>query len=173
MSDLLDISKYTLPAIVVFLTAYSMIKLFLRNEDKKRSFEFSMNQKDSVMPLRLQAYERLILLLERISPDSIVMRMNSTTLNVAQMKNELISTIRNEFEHNLAQQTYISIAAWEKIKTARTELIKLINTSAAEINPTTNGINLSKRILENAMENGQSPTIDAINFLKEEVRELF
>ena len=88
MNDFLEISKYTLPSLIVFLAAYTMIKLFLKNEDKKRSFEFSMNQKDSVMPLRLQAYERLILLLERISPDSIVMRMNSTTLNAAQMKRQ-------------------------------------------------------------------------------------
>lgn len=173
MSDIYEILKYTLPAVIVLLASYSMIKLFLRNEDKKRRFEFSMNQKDTVLPLRLQAYERLILLLERLSPDVLVMRLNSANLSVHQMQNELISSIRTEFDHNLAQQTYISIAAWEKIKSARSEMVKLINSSAAELNPKDNATNLSKRIIENAIELGQSPTTSAINFLKAEVKELF
>lgn len=173
MNDILEILKYMLPSILVLIASYSMIKMFLRNEDKKRRFEFSMNQKDSVLPLRLQAYERLILLLERLSPDVLVMRLNSANLTVSQMQNELISSIRTEFDHNLAQQTYISIAAWEIIKTAKTEMVKLINSSAAELNPKDNATNLSKRIIENAIELGQSPTSNAINFLKEEVKELW
>ncbi|MCF8379519.1 MAG: hypothetical protein K9H49_08085 [Bacteroidales bacterium] len=173
MDTILEIIKYTLPALIVLLASYSMIKMFLRNEDKKRRFEFGMNQKDSVLPLRLQAYERLILLLERLSPDVLVMRLNSANLTVSQMQNELISAIRTEFDHNLAQQTYISIAAWEKIKSAKTEMVKLINMSASEINPKENATVLSKRIIENAIELGHSPTSSAINFLKEEVKELF
>ena len=62
MNDILEILKYTLPSVIVLIASYSMIKMFLLNEDKKRRFEFSMNQKDSVLPLRLQANERLILL---------------------------------------------------------------------------------------------------------------
>jgi len=173
MSDILEILKYTLPSVIVLLASYLMIKMFLRNEDKKRSFEFSMNHKDTVLPLRLQAYERLILLLERLSPDVLVMRLNSENLNVFQMRNELISAIRTEFDHNLAQQIYISIAAWEKIKMAKAEMVKLINTSASELNPKDSGTNLSKRIIENAIGLGQSPTTGSINFLKKEVKELF
>ncbi len=89
-----------------------------------------MSQKDNTLPLRLQAYERLILYLERISPDSLVMRMSRSNLSVAQFQNELVTSVRTEFEHNLAQQTYISSQSWEKVKSARNSIIKLISESA-------------------------------------------
>jgi len=173
MSDLFEILKYTLPAVIVLLTTYLVLRIFLKNEEKKRRFELTMNQKDSILPLRLQAYERLILFLERISPDALVMRLKNTRLTVAQLQNELINTIRTEFEHNLSQQTYVSYQAWELIKTSRSEIIKLINTSAAELNPEEPGINLSKRILEKAMELSNAPNFAALQFLKNEVKELF
>jgi hypothetical protein len=173
MNEILEILKYTLPSLIVFLTAFLVLKTFLKNEEKKKKIELSMSQKDSILPLRLQAVERLILFLERISPDSLVMRFKNTNLNVARMQNELINSIRTEFEHNLSQQTYISPQAWELIKNARAEIIQLINTSAAELKPDDQGFNLSKRILENAMNKSGSETQKAIQFLKAEVRELF
>ncbi len=173
MNQILEIIKYTLPAFIVFLTAYLLIRIFLRNEDKRRSFEITMSQKDNTLPLRLQAYERLILYLERISPDSLVMRMNRSNLSVAQFQNELVTSVRTEFEHNLAQQTYISSQSWEKVKSARNSIIKLISESAVGLNPQSAGINLGKKILENAMELQNSPTLEAIEFLKKEVREIF
>ena len=173
MTDFLEILKYTLPSLIVFLTALLILKLFLKNEEKRRKFELSMSNKDNVLPLRLQAYERLILFLERISPDSMVMRLKNTRSNVAQMQNELINTVRTEYEHNLSQQTYVSAQAWELIKAVRAETIKLINTSAAELKPDEPGINLSKRILEKAMEMTNAPSFAALQFLKNEVKEFF
>ncbi len=173
MTDFLEILKYTLPSLIVFLTALLILRLFLKNEERRRKFELSMSNKDNVLPLRLQAYERLILFLERISPDSMVMRLKNTRSNVAQMQNELINTVRTEYEHNLSQQTYVSTQAWELIKAARAETIKLINTSAAELKPDEPGINLSKRILEKAMEMTNAPSFAALQCLKNEVKEFF
>jgi hypothetical protein len=173
MSEILEILKYTLPSLIVFLTAWFLIRTFLKNEDQKRRYEISMSQKDSILPLRLQAYERLILFLERISPDSLVMRVKSSSLTAADMQNELINAVRTEFEHNLSQQAYISDKAWEMIKNARNEVIRLINQSAKEVKPSDNGLNLSKKILENTMELDNPPIQAANRFLKSEVKELF
>jgi hypothetical protein len=173
MTDFLEILKYTLPAVVVFLTSFFILKLYLKNEEKKRRFELSMSQKDSILPLRLQAYERLILYLERISPDSIVMRFKNTRLSVVELQNELVNAIRTEFEHNLSQQTYISIQAWEMLKAARSDTIKLINESAAELKAGDPGLSLSKRVIEKAMELPHAPNFAAIQFLKKEVNDLF
>jgi len=173
MNEVLEILKYTLPALIVFLTVWILMRSYIINEDKKRRFDLSMNQKDSILPLRLQAYERLIIFLERISPDSLVMRHSNTQLSSAQLQHELINAVRNEFEHDLSQQTYISRQGWEMIKTARNNVIKLINETASELKPDISGLNLSKRILENAMELGTPPSYPAIEFLKKEVRELF
>jgi len=173
MNEFLEILKYTLPAFVVFLTSFFILKKIYQNEEKKRRVELSMNTKDTVLPLRLQAYERLILLLERISPESVVMRHNRQNVTVSLLQNELITAVRTEFEHNLVQQTYISSQSWEMIKNARNNVIKLINDAASELKPDLNGMNLSKRILEKAMELETQPSAVAIEYLKREVRELF
>lgn len=172
MSEITEILKYTLPALIVFLTTFLSIRILIKNEDNRRKSEMTLKARETTLPLQLQAFERLILLLERISPDSLIMRVNSAEKNAGMLKNELISSIRHEFEHNLAQQIYVSLSAWEKLKLARTEMIKLINTAAAEIPPNAPGVNLSKRVLEKAMELGESPTASAINYLKSEVGEL-
>lgn len=173
MADFLEILKYTLPSIVVFLTSFFILKLYLKNEEKRRRFELSMSNKDNVLPLRLQAYERLILYLERISPDSIVMRFKDSRLSVVELQSELVNVVRTEFDHNLSQQTYISIQAWELIKAARADTIKLVNESAAELKSGDPGLNLSKRIIEKAMEIPHAPNYPAIQFLKKEVNDLF
>ncbi len=173
MNEIIEILKYTLPALIVFLTAYLLIRIFLRNEDKKRKFEISMSRRESTLPLRLQAYERLILFLERISPDSLVMRVSRPNLTISQFQNELITAVRTEFEHNLAQQTYISSQAWEKVKSAKNNIIKLVSESAIGMNPQASGLTLGKKILENAIEQENSPIVGAVEFLKKEVREMF
>lgn len=173
MDEIIEILKFTIPAVVVLLAAYLVLRIFMKNEEKKRKFELAMSRKDSVLPIRLQAYERLILFLERISPESLVMRMNRPDVKTVDMQNELITTIRTEFEHNLSQQTYISSIAWDAIKNARTNMIKLINESASELKPDSSSIHLSRRILEKAMELPKSPVFEAIEILKKEVRDLF
>ena len=173
MNDFLEILKYTIPAVVVFITSFYLVRSFLKNEEKKRKFELSMNYKESILPLRLQAYERLVLFLERIAPDSLVMRINKPDVTVLQMQNELLSAIRSEFEHNLAQQIYISSSAWEMVKAAKNGMIKLVNESATDYKADAKGINLSKSILENAMILQNTPVYSALEFLKKEARELF
>jgi hypothetical protein len=173
MSDLLEILKYTLPALIVFATAFLLIRINLQNEEKRRRYEMSRDKKESILPLRLQAYERLILFLERISPEALVTRIGRDDANVRQTLSELISAIRTEYEHNLVQQTYISSQGWDMVKMAKNNMIKLITESAKEIKPSANGMLLSRVILENANEMNGSPVTPAIEYLKKEVRELF
>jgi hypothetical protein len=173
MSDLLEILKYTLPALIVFVTSFLLIRMYLQNEEKRRRFEISRNNKEGILPLRLQAYERLILFLERIAPEALVMRVSREDINVRQTLNELVSSIRTEFEHNLVQQTYISTQAWEMVKNAKNNMIKLVSESATDFKPTANGMLLTRQILENAMEMKNSPVSPAIEYLKKEVRQLF
>ncbi len=173
MSDLLEILKYTLPALIVFATAFMLIRMNLQNEEKKRRHEMARDKKESTLPLRLQAYERLILFLERIAPEALVMRVGVQEMNVRQTLNELISSIRTEFEHNLVQQTYISSQAWEMVKAAKNNMIKIVTESAKDFKPSANGMQLSRQILEDAVESRENPVAPAIEYLKREVRELF
>ena len=171
MDFTLDIVKYTLPALIVFLTAYVLIRGFFRNDQERRNRELAESFRDTTLPMRLQAYERLALLLERISPESLVMRVNQPNMTAKQLQGELIASIRAEFEHNLSQQIYISSEAWEMIRTARGNVINIINTAADMVKEDATAITLSQKIFEQAVQLKSPPVQEALEFLKAEVRE--
>jgi hypothetical protein len=173
MEALLEILKYTVPALVVFLTVFVMLRSWNRNEEKRRQSEFNMHISDDILPVRLQAYERSILLLERISPDSMLLRVSRNEYSARQLQQELLSSITSEFEHNIAQQTYMSSEAWDKVRTAKNQVINLINDTASEVKPDASGTTLGKLILERLAELKNSPSREAIDFLKREVKTLF
>lgn len=173
MAVFLEILKYTVPAFIVFLTVWVMFRVWSKNEDQRRKKEFNMHISDDILPVRLQAYERIILLLERISPDSMIMRISRNDFSARQLQQELLSTITSEYEHNLAQQTYVSTEAWEMVKVAKNQVINLINNTASEVKPDATGPTLGKLILERLTELKNPPSRVAIDYLKQEVKTLF
>ncbi len=173
MEVILEILKYTVPALIVFLTVLVMLRTWSRNEDKRRKTEFNMHISDEILPVRLQAYERSILLLERISPQSMIMRVSRTDFSARQLQQEILSNITSEFEHNIAQQTYLSTEAWGKIQAAKNQVINLVNETAKEVKPDASGPTLGKLILERLTELNNPPSQLAIDYLKQEVKTLF
>ena len=173
MDVFLEILKFTLPSLILFLVVFFFLRTWSRQEDKRRKHEFNLHLKDDILPVRLQAYERIILFLERIAPESILLRLNRTGMSAKQLQSELLTTIRHEYEHNLSQQTYISSEAWQNVQMARNQIQKIINDSAAQLKEDASGATLGKLILENIMELKTTPSQAAINYLKKEVQELF
>ncbi|MCK5078397.1 MAG: hypothetical protein KAR09_00550, partial [Bacteroidales bacterium] len=131
MNEFLDILKYILPALVVFAVAYFLIRAFLDHEVKQLKEEKKDETRKAISPLRFQAYERIVLFLERISPPNMVLRVNKAGMSKEMLQGELLRTVREEYEHNLAQQIYISDEAWEQVKNAKEEVLSEINTAAA------------------------------------------
>lgn len=173
MDSFFEILKLILPALIVFLTSFYMIKRFLDNEDKKRLAELREQGHKFVTPIRFQAYERMIIFLERISPESLLMRVHNPSMNARQFQSELLQTIRTEFEHNLSQQIYISNAGWDHVKRAKEETIKIINLASSKVNDKSSGIELSKAIFSVISALGKMPSQSAIDFLKKEIRGSF
>jgi hypothetical protein len=168
-----DILKIVLPALIVFLTAYFLFRDMLTNAQREREFEFRVKNSGQVTPVRLQAYERLALVLERISPQSLLMRVSPHELTTSDYQQLLLSNIRQEFEHNLSQQIYVSPMLWETIRSARENLIGIINRSAEEVGSKTSALMLSKKIIENYIEEDNQPVVEAMNELKKEIGKLF
>jgi len=164
-----DILKISIPALIVFFTAWVLIRNLIRNDQDKRRQEIILQGARNITPIRLQAYERIVLLLERISMESLLVRTSSPDLTAGQLQSALLTTIRNEYEHNLSQQIYMSPQAWEVVKNARSNAIRIINSEAEKIKNDAPSIELSKRILSTIMELEKEPTRVAIEFVKEEV----
>jgi hypothetical protein len=169
MEALADILKITIPALIVFITAYFLMKNMIRNDQDKRRQELILQNSRTVTPIKLQAYERIVLLLERISLESMLLRVSTTDMTAAQLRSALLTAIRSEFEHNLSQQIYMSQQAWEVARNARSNMIKIINSEAEKMPSDAPGIALSKKLIEKIMEIEKEPTHVAIEFIKAEV----
>jgi hypothetical protein len=172
MEPFYEILKITVPALIVLLTAWLLLKKMIQNDQDRRKHEIVLQNSRTVIPIRLQAYERIILFLERISMESLLMRSNTAGMTSSQLHSVLLNTIRSEFEHNLSQQIYISPQAWEVVINARSNAIKIINTEVGNIPPTASGVDLSRQLLERIMEMDKEPTKVAIEFIKNEISKI-
>src|SRR5664279_4859418 len=106
METLSDILKITIPALIVFFTAWLVLKNMIKNDQDKRRQELILQNSRVVTPIKLQAYERIILFLERISLESLLIRVSSPEMSAVQLHSAMLSALRSEFEHNLSQQIY-------------------------------------------------------------------
>ena len=170
MNVVLELLKIIIPAGLVFAAAYFTIKRFLDHEKEKQHWQVKHENRSVMAPLRLQAYERLVLFLERSHPLQLIVRIPHTALNVRQFQLEIITTIRQEFEHNLTQQIYISSGAWDIVKQAKEEIIKLINLSAAQITANVPATELSQKLMHIISQlDKKLPSDVAIEYLKREL----
>ncbi len=168
VSTLLEICKYVLPALVVAYVTQRQFKLFFEAENRNRLMNFKNEQSKTLLPIQLQAYERCILLLERVSLDQLVVRVFRPELSVNQLKQALIQELQAEFNHNVSQQLYISAQSWELIQQIKQELLGLINITARELDADGSGFDLSKNIIEKVSMLSEDPTSRGLKFLKKE-----
>lgn len=168
--DLLQLATSLLPAAVVGVVAFYFFKMHLANEEKRRRFLLRRENQKTALPLRLQAYERMTLFLERISMGKILLRIKPSDLDKDQYEKLLAQTIDQEFEHNLAQQIYMSGECWNVIKTAKNATIGIIRKTGRREN-IDSAEKLREVILTNLMDQA-APTDAALEFVKKEVRNI-
>ncbi len=173
MEVALEILKYILPAAVVFIGVYFVMQNFLESEQKKMELKYKSDNLNLVTPVKLQAYERMILYLERIHLSNLVMRVYSAGMSAKNLQTIMLENIRSEYDHNMAQQLYIPTRTWKLVKSAREETVKVINSCAEQLNDDASGLQLSQFILELRGRVDKSPTDVAIEALKKEVNRSF
>lgn len=170
---IIDFLVYLAPSLLVFVTAWFLIKKFFDRETGLKIMDIRAGQAKDLLPLRLQAYERFALYLERISPNVMLLSLYESGLTVTEFKIRLQETIRGEFEHNFAQQIYITPALWTVIRNAKEEVIRVINTAASTLDPEAPAYLLSQKIFNAMLEKEEFPTQRALSILKAEVGQLF
>jgi len=168
---ILDIIKFTIPSLVVLATAYLILRTFIDREVTKSRMELKLNNAKIVTPIRLQAYERLVLFLERIAPETLFVRTFKQGMTTEMMHKTILQIVRREFEHNLSQQIYISNEAWEAVKSAKESVLRLVNTAASSSKAQINAQEFSKLVIEAYNSVDANPTENAIDLLKAEIGE--
>lgn len=172
MDLFLEILKYLLPSVIVLVTTWYLVRAFLSQEEKKTQWQLKSEVQKSALPVRLQAYERLVLLLERIEPAGLILRTSHAGMNAASLHQALVQTVRDEFDHNLSQQLYVSAKVWEMVRNSREEVIKLINTSMAELVQDSPASELAGKILMKDIEQ-TAFKVKVMEALKDEARDNF
>lgn len=171
MSTPLIIVIAVVPSLILAVAAYLIVRQFIENEQRKRLLDLKYEAKNHVLPMRLQAYERMAMFLERIEPNQLIFRVNNPELTAYQMQTILLATIRSEYEHNLSQQIYISAEVWDSIKNAKERVVNIINLAAGKLPDGAMATDLHTQIFEAVAEN--SPTATAMQRLKKEISLLY
>lgn len=160
-------------AVVLVIWTLKDLKKPGKSDSKKSSNPSSNDQQSSViLPLQLQAYERIVLFVERISPQSLISRVNQPGFTVLDMQIGMVSSIKSEYDHNVSQQIYVTAAAWEAVKTVKEQTISIINQVALKLPPDANAIELNKQLLELFMAQKESPAEIAAEIINVEAKKL-
>ncbi|MBL4662583.1 MAG: hypothetical protein JKY22_03265 [Flavobacteriaceae bacterium] len=171
MTQILSYVAYLLPAIVVGIITYYFFKGHIANEEGRRRYLVQKEAQNKILPMRMQAYERLSLLLERIDPNKLLIRVKPFADDVEKYEALLIQNIEQEFEHNITQQIYVSTECWNLINAAKNATIHIIRQGIMhEKSGTADGVR--EYLLRNFMEE-ITPSQKALAYIKKEVSELF
>jgi hypothetical protein len=169
IDKLIELFSYTLPALITGGVAYYFFQMHTQNEDKRRRFLLARENQKSALPLRLQAYERMALFMERIDPAKMLIRITPISDDKRDYANYVIAQIEQEYEHNLAQQIYMSDECWGVITAAKNGTIQLLR-KAAVSNESTDADSLREAILKDLFDK-PAPSTAALSYIKNEVKE--
>ena len=173
MDVVLQIALIIFPAGAVLLTTIFFLRRETSKEIRHMQIELKKERQQFFLPSRVEAYQRAILLMERIHPNSLVMRLHNPGLPAMALQTKFLESIREEYDHNVAQQLFVSPQGWELVKNSKEETIKIINLAGRQMTPTSTGMDLSAKIFEIVAEVGKLPTEIAVDYLKKELQELF
>ena len=161
---------FILPAVLVMMLAVYMLNKVLNHDHTRRVFEYKKSVAKEMVPLRMQAYERLALFLERMQPSNLLLRVQKPNMKSSMLHTVLLKTIRSEFDHNMSQQVYVSDAVWQLINKGKDQLIGVINQNVTSVSPDSDATEFGKLIIEASLEQQKWLIDEALSLLKEELR---
>ena len=173
MDAFIDLLKIVIPASIVLYAAYLLVRAQIYKEIELKRLEVRGRSIETILPARLQAYERMMLFLERTSPQNLLMRLSNPGLTARDFQKLLLDEIRNEYNHNASQQVYMSEEVWNQMKSAKEDLIMTINEAITHLPAEATSLDLSRKIFEMIMEKKVDPILLATTSLKNEIQQTF
>ena len=161
IESLIEILKYSVPALIVFATVYYLFRNFLLQQYQLEALKQRQNMNKDIIPLKLQAYERLIMVCERISVDNLAYRLSNTDMGVKELKNAMLIAIQQEYEHNITQQVYVS----ENLR----KILKLAKDQMQDVISRTEG-NTPAEFITNIYKNISETKADPISYARKAIK---
>lgn len=176
----MDLQKFLTEAAVLVIGGVITVSAgyYLVKDDIKTYFKlkFSDQRKDNANPLlslKLQAYERLIVFIERINPSNLFIRLHQPGISLTALQATILNEIRSEYQHNITQQLYISSATWDVVKKLKDDTIAMVNNGVKSLPEDATGIDLSKKVLHHMTGIENNPYDLTLDLIKKDIHQLF
>jgi hypothetical protein len=170
---LLDILKYTIAGLGVVWIAFYLLRPYLDRSESLQLAELKKTISNQTLPLRLQAYERVVLFIERINPVNMLLRLNDPSYSAADLYALVVAELRSEYQHNVTQQIYVSAKTWAVVKRLKDDTLGIVNNAVKALPDTATGLELSKIILAHLSHLEDNPYDIGLNLIRRELEELF
>lgn len=172
-SYFLDIFRTVISGLILIVAVFYLLKPYLDKLEKQPIPSINPNTENNQLSLQLQAYERLLLFVDRTNPVNLLVRLNDSAYLAAELHYQVLGEIRNEFQHNITQQLYVSATAWEIVKRIKNDTISLANSAVKVLPPHASGLDFSKLILEQMSKMENNPYDAAAALIRDDARQLF
>jgi hypothetical protein len=170
---LFDILKYTIAGLGVVWIAFYMIKPYLDRDEAIQLLEFKKSVSNQTLPLRLQAYERLVLYIERVNPANMLIRLNAPSYTAKELYALIVDETRTEYQHNITQQIYVSERAWSVVRRVKEDTLGIVNNAIRTVPENATGLEFSKSILASLSQLEDNPYDIGASLLRKDLEDLF
>lgn len=170
---LFDIIRLTISGLLVVMAAFYIARPYLERFEKQQLISLKQTFTKETLPLRLQAYERLLLLIDRINPANILLRLNNPDFAAGELHYLVLAEIRNEFQHNITQQLYVSTTVWEITKRIKNDTIFLMNNALKALPADASGLDFCRLVLEQLSHMENNPYDVGSALIREQAEQLF
>lgn len=170
---LLDIVKYFIAGIGVVSATYYILKPHLDRTDQIQLLELRKSVSNQTLPLRLQAYERVVLFVERINPANMLIRLGGTDYTASELHSMVVNDIREEYQHNVTQQVYVSSRAWGILRRVKDDTMSIVTNAIKGLPEDATGMDLSRTVLMHLSKLEDNPYDIALAMIRKDLEELF
>ena len=170
---LLDILKYTIAGLGVVWIAFYLFKPYLDKSERIQLLEFKKSVSNQTLPLRLQAYERIMLFIERINPENMIIRLNQHGYSAADLNSMIIAEVRNEYQHNITQQIYVTSRAWGITKRVKEDTLNIVSSALRSLPEDATGLDLGRLIIVELSKMENNPYDISAELIRQDLEQLF
>lgn len=170
---LTQVAILTAGGILALAAGYFLIKNDIQNYFRFKTLEVNKDNRTALIPLRLQAHERLIIFIERINPANLLIRLHQPAIELSALQSLILNEIKAEYQHNIAQQLYVDSSSWSVVRKLKDDTIALINNVVQGLPENSTGVDLSKKVLQHMSTIDENPYELTINILKKDIQALF
>jgi hypothetical protein len=172
-NSLASFISFTAAGILTVMFSYYFIKSDIQRYFSIKAEERRNEDRKQLLPLRLQAHERITVFIDRINPTNLFIRLYEPGLSVREFQAIILNDIRSEFQHNVTQQLYVSKATWSVVMKLKDDTVAMINNAVTGLPEGLPAVDLSKKVLQHIGGLENNPYDLTLDLIKDDIHQLF